>query len=187
MQRWNSTAGVLLLAGIACFAGAQHAHVAQAAAGAPTAQATAPSTGCHDEQGLTYVCDLVVPEDILSVGSTGLLLVSGHRAPGHLYLLDPVSRTQSELIHGTTFKLQHDTGTYPGCPGPLNLQAFDVHGLSLAETSPRYFSLYTTSHGAREAIEIYVARPLSSPGRGACCCRRTATSTASPGSPTVGS
>jgi hypothetical protein len=35
------------------------------------------------------------------------------------------------------------------------LQAFDTHGLSLAETSPRHFSLYTTSHGAREAIEIY--------------------------------
>jgi hypothetical protein len=25
--------------------------------------------------------------------------------------------------------------------------------LSLAETSPHYFSLYTTGHGAREAIE----------------------------------
>ena len=89
------------------------------------------------------------------MGSTGLLLASGHRAPGHLYLIDPATRTQSELIHGATFKLQHDTRAYPDCPGPLNLQAFDAHGLSLAETSPRYFSLYTTSHGAREAIEIY--------------------------------
>ena len=89
------------------------------------------------------------------MGSTGLLLASGHRAPGHLYLIDPATRTQSELIHGATFRLQHDTRAYPDCPGPLNLQAFDVHGLSLAETSPRCFSLYTTSHGAREAIEIY--------------------------------
>jgi hypothetical protein len=51
--------------------------------------------------------------------------------------------------------LQHDARGYPDCPGPLTLQAFDTHGLSLAETSPRHFSLYTTSHGAREAIEIY--------------------------------
>ncbi len=115
----------------------------------------APLSGCRSEQGLTYICDLVVPEDILTVGSTGLLLASGHRAPGHLYLIDPVARTQSELIHNATFTLQHDARAYPGCPGPLNLQAFDVHGLSLAETSPRHFSLYTTSHGAREAIEIY--------------------------------
>jgi hypothetical protein len=115
----------------------------------------APSPGCNDEQGLTYICDLVVPEDILTVGSTGLLLASGHRAPGHLYLIDPVARTHSELIHSAAFSSQHDTRAYPDCPGPLNLAAFDVHGLSLAEKSPRRFSLYTTSHGEREAIEIY--------------------------------
>jgi hypothetical protein len=72
-----------------------------------------------------------------------------------MYLIDPAARAQSELIHGATFKLQHDTRAYPDCPGPLNLQAFDVHGLSMAETSPRRFSIYSTSHGAREAIEIY--------------------------------
>jgi hypothetical protein len=143
-QRWILVAVVLVIVGIA-----------RSAVGQNPNEAAAPSTGCHDEQGLTYLCDLVVPEDILSVGSTGFLLVSGHRAPGHLYLVDPVAFTQSELIHGATFRLQHDTRAYPDCPGPLNLQAFDVHGLSLAETSPRHFSLYTTSHGAREAIEIY--------------------------------
>ena len=115
----------------------------------------APSSDCRDEQGLTYICDLVVPEDVLTLGSTGLLLVSGHRAPGHLYLIDPATLTQSDLIRGATFTMQHDTRAYPDCPGPLNLEAFDTHGLSLAETSPRYFSLYTTSHGEREAIEIY--------------------------------
>ena len=81
--------------------------------------------------------------------------MSGHRAPGHLYLIDPAKPAPTELIHGASFRSQHDNRAYPGCPGPLNLQAFDVHGLSLAETSPRYFSLYTTSHGAREAIAIY--------------------------------
>src|SRR5262245_7136130 len=110
---------------------------------------------CRDEQGLTYMCELSVPEDILTLGSTGLLLASGHRAPGHLYLIDPATRTHLELIHGAAFAQQHDARTFPDCPGPLNLQAFDVHGLSLAETSPRHFSLYTTSHGAREASEIY--------------------------------
>ena len=35
------------------------------------------------------MCELSIPEDILTVGSTGLLLASGHRAPGHLYLIDP--------------------------------------------------------------------------------------------------
>ncbi|MEO8463924.1 MAG: hypothetical protein ABI640_01165 [Gammaproteobacteria bacterium] len=150
LQRWVPLAVVLFIGGVAPSVVAQNATVAQ-----PALQAVAPSPGCHDEQGLIYICGLVVPEDILTVGSTGLLLASGHRAPGHLYLIDPVARTQSELIHGASFALRHDTRAYPDCPGPLNLQAFDVHGLSLAEKSPRRFSLFTTSHGAREAIEIY--------------------------------
>ncbi len=150
LQRWILLAVVLLTGGITTSVVAQNASVAQ-----PASRAVTPSPGCRDEQGLTYLCGLVVPEDIVTVGSTGLLLASGHRAPGHLYLIDPATRTQSDLIHNASFTLQHDTRAYPDCPGPLNLQAFDVHGLSLAETSPRHFSLYTTSHGAREAIEIY--------------------------------
>lgn len=121
----------------------------------PVYAQNAPASDCRDEQGLTYVCNLVVPEDVVTVGSTGLVLASGHRAPGHMYLIDPAAGTQLELIHGPTFGLAHDTSAYPGCPGPLNLEAFDVHGISIVETSPRRFSLYTTSHGAREAIEIY--------------------------------
>ena len=156
LQRWILVAIIPFIGAVAPSVLAQNANVSTTpAAGAPAPQAVAPSPGCLNEQGLTYLCGLSVPEDILNVGSSGLLLASGHRAPGHLYLIDPATRTQSELIHGATFRLQHDTRAYPDCPGPLNLQAFDVHGLSLTETSPRHFSLYTTSHGAREAIEIY--------------------------------
>ncbi len=114
-----------------------------------------PSSDCRNEQGLTYLCGFVVPEDVVNVGPTGLVLASGHRAPGHMYLIDPATGTQTELIHSAAFRLQHDTNAYPDCPGPLNLEAFDVHGISLAETSSRRFSIYTTSHGEREAIEIY--------------------------------
>ena len=145
---------VLVTVGVTSAAVAQNTSVAPTSS-APAAQAVAGSSDCHSEQGLTYLCGLVVPEDILNVGSTGLLLVSGHRAPGHMYLIDSAAGTQSELIHGATFRQQHDTRAYPDCPGPLNLQAFDVHGLSIAEASARRFSIYTTSHGAREAIEIY--------------------------------
>ncbi len=115
----------------------------------------APSPDCRDEQGLTYLCGFIVPEDVVNVGSTGLVLASGHRAPGHMYLIDPATGTWSELIHSAAFRQQHDTEVFPDCPDPLNLEAFDVHGISSVEMSPRRFSLYTTSHGAREAIEIY--------------------------------
>ncbi len=114
-----------------------------------------PVTECSNEQGLTYLCGFVVPEDVVNVGSTGLVLASGHRAPGNMYLIDPATGMRMELIHSAAFRMQHDSAAFPGCPGPLNLQAFDVHGISVAETAPRRFSLYTTSHGEREAIEIY--------------------------------
>ena len=155
LQRWILAAIIPCIGAVTSSVVAQNAHVSPPAAGAPAAQAVAPAPGCLNEPGLTYLWDLSAPEDILNVGSSGLLLASGHRAPGHLYVIDPATRTQAELIHGASFRLQHDTRAYPDCPGPLNLRAFDVHGLSLTETSPRYFSLYTTSHGAREAIEIY--------------------------------
>jgi hypothetical protein len=113
------------------------------------------SPACTNEQNLTYICDLGAPEDIVTLGSTGLLLASGHLMPGHLYLIDPAAQTVSELLQGAAFTAQQDSHAYPDCPGPPNRQAVDVHGLSLAETSPRHFAVYTTSHGAREAIEIY--------------------------------
>lgn len=80
-----------------------------------------------------------------------------------MYLIDPTTGATSELIHSPAFRSQHDTKTFPECPGPLNLQAFDVHGFSLVETSPRRFTIYTTSHGEREAIEIYDLDLRSSP------------------------
>jgi len=110
---------------------------------------------CPGEPGLSYLCGFVAPEDVVNVGSTGFVLASGHRPPGNMYLIDPATGTHRELIHGAAFRLQHDADAFPDCPGPLNLERFDVHGISIAETSPRRFSLYTTSHGAREAIEIY--------------------------------
>lgn len=116
---------------------------------------SAPDADCRAEQGLTYLCGFVLPEDVVNVGTTGLVLASGHRAPGNMYLIDPATDTWSELIHSATFRQQHNVDLFPECPGELNLEAFDVHGISLTETAPRRFSLYTTSHGEREAIEIY--------------------------------
>ena len=119
------------------------------------AQNAGAAADCRPEQGLTYICGMVLPEDVVNVGSTGLVLASGHRAPGHLYLIDPATAKVQELIQVPAFRQRHDKRAYPSCPGPLNLMAFDTHGLSIAETSPKHFVLYTTSHGEREAIEIY--------------------------------
>jgi hypothetical protein len=138
------------------------APVAEATTAAAAAAAAPPATasGCDpaQEQGVTYICGTQGAEDLLSLGSTGLILASGmssEATPGHMYLINPMTQAVTELVHAPTFTQAHDTMMFPDCPGPVNSQAFSVHGLSIAETSPGVFSVYTTSHGEREAIEAY--------------------------------
>lgn len=118
------------------------------------------ATECVDEPGLSYICGFQAPEDLLTMGTTGLLLASGQRRPpaittGHMYVIDPVTRTHTELVHTASFVQQQNTSLFPDCPGPLNLEAFAVHGMSIAETAAGIFNIYTVSHGEREAIEVY--------------------------------
>lgn len=114
---------------------------------------------CVSEQHLTYICGMKAPEDLLALGSTGLLLASGQRRPdipaGHMYLIDPVAGTVTQLVPSANFRQEHDRIRFPGCPGPVNTEAFSVHGMSITETAPGVFSIYSTSHGEREAIETY--------------------------------
>lgn len=124
----------------------------------PPAQAAAAADECSDASGLTYICGPQGAEDLLSLGDTGHILASGmstQDTPGHMYLIDPATMQYVELIHGANFSQAHDMAMFPNCPGPLNLQSFSVHGLSVHESSPGVFEVYTTSHGEREAIEVY--------------------------------
>ncbi|MGV3593107.1 MAG: SMP-30/gluconolactonase/LRE family protein [Gammaproteobacteria bacterium] len=137
--------------------GAQPPPVAVTQEPAPADTATA---DCAGEQGLTYICGVQGAEDLLSLDSANLILASGMsdasaNVPAHMYLIDPATHEVSELVHGSGFSQAHDTAMFPSCPGPLNLENFSVHGLSVTETAPQTWSIYTTSHGEREAIEVY--------------------------------
>ncbi|MEH6517322.1 MAG: amidohydrolase family protein [Halioglobus sp.] len=113
------------------------------------------SSACVDEQEVSYICGFATPEDIVNVGTSRLVLASGGTGPGLMYLIDSVSGAWSELINSDSFSMQHDTDAWPECPGPMNLESFDVHGLSVAEISAGRFSIYSISHGEREAVEVY--------------------------------
>ncbi len=132
---------------------------ATAETAAPAAASAEPAAiDCPAEAGLTYVCGLQGAEDLLSLGLTGRMLasgMSGENTPGHMYLVDPATLQFRELVHSDAFSQAPDTERFPSCPGPLNVQAFSVHGLSVHETAPGVFEVYTTSHGEREAIEVY--------------------------------
>lgn len=125
------------------------------AQGAAVAQQVVP---CPSDPGITYICGLMNAEDLLSVGDTGMILtsgMSGEGVNGHLYLVNPLDDSWEELVSGPNFSQSQDSSTYPNCPGPMDVTNFSAHGLALNEYSPNQFDLYITSHGGREAIEIF--------------------------------
>jgi hypothetical protein len=113
---------------------------------------------CAAEDGISYICGVLNGEDLLSLGDTGMILVSGlsnAEVGGHMYLVNPADNSAEDLIFDGDFTQALDSAAYPNCPGPLDLDNFSVHGLALKETAGNQFDLYITSHGTREAIEIF--------------------------------
>ncbi len=118
--------------------------------------------GCEPDGALSYLCGLVNAEDIIRLGDSPWLIasgmdgqISGTAGTGHLYLIDHAARTWEEWFPAASPAFRHDTAMFGDCPGPLDLARFSAHGLSLQERSPGQYRLYMTSHGAREAIEIF--------------------------------
>lgn len=128
--------------------------------------APAAAGDCAAEAGAEYICGPINAEDLLRLGDSDWVLVSGMSGElagdpaiqGKLHLLNRADRTWELLFPGPTPALVLDSSAYPQCPGPLDTTNFSVHGLALQETTPgsSQYRLYITSHGAREAIETFL-------------------------------
>ncbi len=101
-------------------------------------------------------------EDILPLGDTGWLVTSGMNGQtsgsnisGHLYLINGREKTFEELFPGKNPIFDHDKKMFGECPRPINPDNFSSHGLALKKLSPGQYRLYMTSHGEREAIEVF--------------------------------
>ena len=113
---------------------------------------------CPSDPGINYICGLLNAEDLLSLGDTGMILtsgMSGEDVNGHIYLVNPLDDSWEELVSGPNYSTNHDTGMFPDCPGPMDVSNYSAHGLALNETEANRFDLYITSHGGREAIEVF--------------------------------
>lgn len=123
----------------------------------PLAAAT---PGCPVEPGVHYLCGLNNAEDILRIGESPWLLASGMASAevnGGLYLIDSGTRRWELLFPGAEARQVHDRAQYPDCPGPLDTTQLSLHGLALQKhpAGADSWRLYMTSHGSREAIEIF--------------------------------
>jgi len=129
----------------------------------PAEDAAPPAaTACPASTQLAYVCGPQNAEDILQIGTSDWLLVSGMNgaftgtdSTGHIYLVNHVNKTYEELFPGPNPVFNLDGETFATCPGPLNPEGFSAHGLAVKEQSPGQYRLYITSHGEREAIEAF--------------------------------
>ncbi|MBF8270066.1 MAG: SGL protein [Gammaproteobacteria bacterium] len=117
---------------------------------------------CQPDGELNYICGLQNSEDILPLGKTDWLLSSGMdgqfsntQITGHIYLVNRLEKTAEVFFPGASTAYNQDKVMFAGCPGPVNPEKFSSHGLALREQSSGIYRLYMTSHGEREAIEVF--------------------------------
>lgn len=128
-----------------------------ACSGSPDGAAST-AGGCAPSGELNYVCGPVNAEDIVQIGDSQWLILSGmsgDNTSGHLYLLDHNTKSYEEWFPGSNPAFALDESLFAECPGPLDTTNFSAHGLSLRERMDGEYRLYMTSHGEREAIEIF--------------------------------
>jgi len=137
---------------------------AMTAAGEPVVAQETTAVDCSAGDGIDYLCGISNGEDILQLGNSDWLLVSGMDGSlsgtdvnGRIHMVNAAQRSVEILFPGTNPLYRHDTALYGDCPGPLDARQFSAHGLALQkiDKGPAVYRLYMTSHGAREAIEVF--------------------------------
>lgn len=156
----------LLTTGLACLLVACSDNNQTAVTDAVDAQSesAAIAMDCENAAGAEYLCGVSNGEDILQLGNSNWLLVSGMDGSlsgsdvrGRIHLVNAAARSVDVLFPGSNPVFQHDMALYGNCPGPLDTLNFSAHGLALQkiDKGPEIYRLYMTSHGAREAIEVF--------------------------------
>jgi len=119
----------------------------------PAAEARGPD--CSPSGEYAFVCGMKNPEDLVRVPGTNWIVASGMAAGGALYLIDPQSKSWTELYPGESPRAEHDKQAYGACPGAPLRDGFVTHGLSITPVAEGRSRLYVVVHGAREAIEVF--------------------------------
>ena len=123
-------------------------------AGSLHAQAPA-APGCAPAAGLTFICGLQNPEDVVVVPGTRWLLTSGMAPGAGLNLVDTQAKSVRRLYGPGTADARADRTRFGNCPGPLDAKQAVLHGLALRSAAGGRYTLYATNHGGRESIEVF--------------------------------
>lgn len=115
---------------------------------------------CSAAEGLDPICGLTNAEDLLRIPNSNWILASGmanesDHSSGHLYLVDVVTRSAREIFPASQPRLHLDRSTFPDCPNNLDMAHFSAHGLALHALDDHRYRVFMTSHGGREAVEVF--------------------------------
>ena len=119
-------------------------------------QAQAPAaSSCAPAAGLTFVCGLQNPEDVVPVPGTRWLLISGMAPGAGLGVVDTQAKAVRRLYAPDAAAARADRARFASCPGPLDPKQAVLHGLALRPASGGRYTVYATNHGGRESVEVF--------------------------------
>src|SRR5688572_23864925 len=115
----------------------------------------AQAPGCAPTAGLTFICGLQNPEDLVLVPGTRWLLTSGMAPGAGLTLVDTQAKAVRKLYAADTANARADRTRFANCPGPLDPKQALLHGLALRPAAGGRYTVYATNHGGRESVEVF--------------------------------
>ncbi|ROZ75030.1 SMP-30/gluconolactonase/LRE family protein [Ramlibacter sp. WS9] len=137
----------------------KHAFISAALAflafGGAHSSAPAQPASCAPAGGLSFICGVQNPEDLVLVPDTGWLLASGMAPGSGLHLVNAREKMARGLYATGAAASRLDKAKFANCPGPLDPKQAVLHGLSLRKAEAGRFTLYATNHGGRESIEVF--------------------------------
>jgi hypothetical protein len=125
------------------------------AIGGSSSIGVAQTAECAPSGGLTFICGVQNPEDLVLVPGTRWLIASGMAPGSGLHLVDTRAKTVRNLYAADSSSVRHDRAKYASCPGPLDAKQAVLHGLSLRGSQTGRYTVYATNHGGRESIEVF--------------------------------
>jgi hypothetical protein len=117
--------------------------------------AAAQRAACAPSGGLTFICGVANPEDLVVVPNTQWMVASGMAPGSGLHLVDTRAKTARNLFATGAAGMRADRTTYANCPGPLDPKQAVLHGLSIRPASGGPYTVYATNHGGRESVEVF--------------------------------
>ena len=108
---------------------------------------------CTPAGGLSFICGVQTPEDLVVVPNTRWMIASGMAPGSGLHLVDTQAKTVRNLYASGTARA--DKTKYASCPGPLDAKQAVLHGLSLRAAQGGRYTIYATNHGGRESVEVW--------------------------------